>query len=98
MISLGSVLRDSYLAVPALCLPPKSMLHLASASQLCILIDQCCIRRKRGIGDAPSPSSLCSPLTWALCEISLWPPAEWSQLLLDNVRTCLYLHKNKPEA
>lgn len=60
-----------------------------SASQLCILIDQCCIRRKRGIGDAPP--SLCSPLTWALCEISLWPPAEWSQLLLDNVRTCLYL-------
>lgn len=57
MISLGSVLRDSYLAVPTLSLPPKSMLHLTSASQLCILIDQCCIRRKRGIGDVP-PSLL----------------------------------------
>lgn len=85
MISLGSVLRDPYLAVPAFCLPPKSMLRLASASQLCILHQ----KEERDWGCAPP--SLCSPLTWALCEISLWPPAEWSQLLLDNVRTCLYL-------
>lgn len=49
-------------------------------------------------GGASSLSSLCFPLTWALCEISLWPPVEWSQPLLDNVRTCLELtteHKSE---
>lgn len=46
---------------------------------------------REGLGMCSPLSSLCSSLTWALCEISLWPPAERSQLLLDNVRTCLYL-------
>lgn len=70
-------------------LASKSMLHLASASQLCIPSDQCCIRRKRGIWGAPPSLLFAFSLTWALCEISLRPPAEWSQPLLDNVRTCL---------
>lgn len=47
---------------------------------------------------APSLSSLCFPLTWALCEIFLWSPVEWSQTILDNVRTCLDLPtKHKSE-
>lgn len=46
---------------------------------------------------APSLSSLCFPLTWALCEIFLWPSVEWSQPLLDNVRTCLEL-PTKPKS
>lgn len=80
-------------------LASKSMLHLASASHLCSLICQCCSGRKENdLGGAPSRSSLCFPLTWALCEISLWPPVKWSQPLLDNVRTCLDLtteHKSE---
>lgn len=53
---------------------------------------------RRVMWGAPSLSSLCFPLTWALCEIFLWPPVEWSQTILDNVRTCLDLPtKHKSE-
>lgn len=97
-VTPGTVLRDPLLAGPSLCLPPNACFIWLPLLTSVAWWTNAALEGRRVIWGAPSLSSLCFPLTWALCEIFLWPPVEGSQPPLDNVRTCLDLPtKHKSE-